>query len=83
MDRPRDCHLSEVSKKEKDKWYETVSYRLYVESENGYKWINLQNRNIFTDIENKCLVTKGERVGKDKLGVWNQHLHTTIYKTDK
>ena len=30
------------------------------------------------------MVTKGERVtgGRDKLGVWNEHKHTTICKTD-
>ena len=29
-----------------------------------YKWTNLQNRNRLTDIENKLMVTKGERVGE-------------------
>ena len=24
-----------------------------------------------TDLENKCMVTKGKRQGRDKLGVWN------------
>ena len=24
------------------------------------------------------MVTKGERLGKDKLGVWDGHIHTTI-----
>ena len=28
------------------------------------------------------MVTKGEMGGKDKLGVWDQHIYTTIYKTD-
>ena len=35
-----------------------------------------------TQIENKLMVTKGEWQGKDKLGVWEQHIHT-IYKIDK
>ena len=26
---------------------------------------------------------KGKRGGRDKLGVWDQQIHTTIYKTDK
>ena len=31
----------------------------------------IQNRNRLTDIENKFMVTKGEREGgRDKLGVW-------------
>ena len=30
------------------------------------------------------MVTKGEREwGRDKLGVWDQHIQTTIYKIDK
>ena len=34
-------------------------------------------------IKNKLMVTKGERgVGRDKLGVWDYHRHTTIYKID-
>ena len=44
----------------------------------------LQNRNKLTDIENKFMVTKGEGVwGKDKLGVWDWQIQTTIYKIDK
>ena len=26
------------------------------------------------------MVTKGERRGRDKLGVWDQNIYTTIYK---
>ena len=36
-----------------------------------YKWTYLQNRNRLTDMENKLMVTKGERGGRDKLGVWD------------
>ena len=29
------------------------------------------------------MITKGERAwGKDKLGNWNKHIHTTVYKID-
>ena len=35
-----------------------------------------------TDFENKFMVTKGKR-GKDRLGVWDKHIHTTVYKIDK
>ena len=29
------------------------------------------------------MVTTGERwVGRDKLGVWDQQIHTTMYKTE-
>ena len=34
-----------------------------------YKWTYWQNSNWLTDIENKLIVTKGEREGRDKLGV--------------
>ena len=33
--------------------------------------INIQNKNRPTDIENKLIVTKGEREGREKLGVWD------------
>ena len=26
------------------------------------------------------MVTKGERWGEDKLGIWEEHIHTTIHK---
>ena len=42
----------------------------------------LQNRNRVTDVENKFMVTKGERGGRDKLGDWDWHMHTIIYKID-
>ena len=29
------------------------------------------------------MVTKGEKGGGDKLGVWDQQIQTTIYKIDK
>ena len=35
------------------------------------KWVYLQNRNRFTEIVNKCMVTKGEMGGRDKLGGWD------------
>ena len=40
---------------------------------------NLQNRKRLIDLENELMVASG---GKDKLGVWDQHIYTTIYKTD-
>ena len=30
----------------------------------GYKWTHLQNRNRVTDVENKVMITKGEREGE-------------------
>ena len=38
-----------------------ILYHIYVESKKWYKWTYLQNRNRLTDIENKFMVTNGER----------------------
>ena len=56
--KPIDLQIFILSKpSEKDK-----GYHLYVESiKKKYKWTYLQNRNRLTDIENKLMVTKGER----------------------
>ena len=44
----------------------------------------IQNRNRVTDIENKLVVTKGEKeVGRDKLHIRDKQIQTTIYKIDK
>ena len=29
------------------------------------------------------MVTKGESSGRDKLGVWDEQIHTTVYKIDE
>ena len=42
----------------------------------------MQNKNGITVIENKLMVTKGKRQGRDKLGDWDEHAHTIIYKID-
>ena len=36
-----------------------------------YKWTYLQSRNRDTDIENKCVDTKGGKAGWDELGDWD------------
>ena len=60
-----------------------IWYHLYVESnKKWYKWTYLQNRNWFTDLEIKLMVTKGEMEEDDQLGDRDSHIHTTIYKTD-
>ena len=45
----------------------TIWYHLYVESlkKKRYKWTYLQNRNRFTDLENKLMVTKREGGGRN------------------
>ena len=65
--------LSEVSQRKTH----TIWYHLYIESKNKkYKWIYLQNRNGLTNFESKPMVTEG-KLGKDKIGVWDFHIHTT------
>ena len=57
MDGPRDYH-TKWSKPDKDK------YHLHVESKKKwYNWTYIKNRHRPTDIENKLMVTKGERGG--------------------
>ena len=41
-------------------------------------------RNTLTDIDNKFMVIKMERrCRKDKMGVWDQQINTTVYKIGK
>ena len=71
MDGPRDYHTkwSESDRERQISYDITYMWNL----KKWYKWSYLQNRNGLTDIENKLMVTKGERGsgGKDKLGVWD------------
>ena len=57
MDGPKDYH-TKWSKSEKDKYYiiSLISGIL-----KKYTWTYLQSRNRLTDIENKFMITKGER----------------------
>ena len=43
----------------------------------------MHNRNKFTDIENRLMVTKKEREGAYKLGPQDQQIQITLHKTDK
>ena len=45
--------------------------------------MNLFKKQKQTHIENKFMVTKEERRGRDKFGIWDQQILTTVYKTDK
>ena len=44
-----------------------------------HKSTYMQNRNRLTAFENKFMVTKGDRRGRDGLGVWDWHMHTEVY----
>ena len=67
MKGPRDYH-TKWSKLDRER---QTGYCLHVEFwKKGYRWTYMQKRNSTTDIENKFLVSKGERGGsRDKLGV--------------
>ena len=48
------------------------------------KQMNLFMKQIDSDIENQLMVIKREREQRrDKLGVWDQQIQTTIYKIEK
>ena len=43
-----------------------IWYHLYVKPKKWCKWTYLQNRNTLTDMEHKFVITKEERMGRDK-----------------
>ena len=69
MEGPRDDHIK-WNRPDKDKY---LMILLICGIQNKwYKWTYIQSRNRHTDIENKLILTKGERNGvRDKLGVWD------------
>ena len=52
--------LSEVSQPEKGKYY-IISLKYGIFKMKRYKWTYLKNRNRLKNVENKLMVTKGER----------------------
>ena len=72
-----DYHIK-WSKSDKDKY--RVSFICGIKKK-WYKGTDSQNRNKLTDMENKLMVTKGDREGWEgnKLGIGDQHIHTIIY----
>ena len=71
---------SEVSHKEKNK-YSILTHTCGI-WKNWCRHSYLQSRNRDTDIENKCMDTKGGKGGWDELGDWDWHICTidTMYK---
>ena len=69
--------LCEVRERE----FRTVSHICVILKKKGTNEL-IYKIEIVSDVENKLMVTKGERGRRDKLGDWNRHIHTTIYKTD-
>ena len=80
MDGPRACHAEwRKSDRERQISYD-IAYMWNLKK--WYKWTYLQNRNRVTDVENKLMVTKGDRGARNKLRDWDWNIHTTIYKID-
>ena len=52
----------------------------WTELEEWYKWTYLQNRNRLT--ESRLMVTRVKGQGRDRLGVWEWHVYTAVFKTD-
>ena len=78
MEGPGDYH-TKWSKSERERQIYAIAYMWNLKK--WYKWTYLQNRNGLTDLENKPMVTKGEKWGgRAKLGVWDWHIHTIIFK---
>ena len=69
--------LNKVRQKEK---YHMISFRWNLKK---MKQTNLlQNRNRLTELENE-LVVNGGRLGEgDDQGVWDQQVHTSVFKID-
>ena len=57
VDGPRDCH-TEWSKSEREKQISHINIYMW-NLEKWYRWSYLQSRKRDTDIENKCMDTKG------------------------
>ena len=64
MDGPWDYHTKQ-SKSDKDKYHMISLIYGILKNETNELW------NKLTDKENEFMVTKGERVGRDKLGAWD------------
>ena len=65
--------LSEVNQTEENKHHIILLiWAIFKKKKKTHKWAYLQNTNKPTNIENKPMVTKRERVGwRDKLVVWD------------
>ena len=75
-----DLEIIILSKKEKDKYHDiTYMWSLKYMTQMNY----VQNRNRFSDRIQIHGYPRGKRVGKDKLGVWDEQVQATIYKIDK
>ena len=73
--------VAESDMTERMNWTE---YQLCVESKIWHKWIYLWSRNRLSDIEDRLVVSKGEREQRrEGLVVWDWQIETSIYRKDK
>ena len=82
MDGSRDCH-TEWSKSEREKQISYINAYMW-NLEKWYRWTGLQGNNKDTDIETKCMDTKGgkQQGGWDEMGDWDWHVYMNMYKID-
>ena len=69
MEGPRDYHTKQ-SKSDRERQMPYDIIYMWNLKKKCYKSTYIQSRNRPTDIENKLMVAKGERWGRDKIGVW-------------
>ena len=70
------------SKSEREKQILCISTKMWNPGK-WCRWTYWQSRNRDTDIERKCMNTKGGGREWDGLGDWDWQVYTTMYKTDK
>ena len=81
MGRSADCHSEWINSERKKQIFYINTYMWNLEK--WYGWTYLQSRNRDTDVENKCMDTKGRKSGEwDELGDWDWNSYTTMYKID-
>ena len=79
MDGPRDFS-TEWSKSEREKQISYINAYMW-NLEKWYRWTSLQGRNRDTDVENKCMGTRGESgVVVGWIGRLDWHIYTNMYK---
>ena len=80
VDGPRISH-TEWSKSEREKQISYINACMW-NLEKWYRWTGFQGRNRDTDVENKCMDTKGGKGEWEELGDWDWHIYTNMYKID-
>ena len=56
-----------------------TSFYVETKGKKRYKSTYRQNRNRLRVFEHRLIITKGNRWGRDRLGVENWHMHTEVY----